>query len=286
MIGHLTPSRHRIRPFELHRPETVDEAAGLLATLGDDALAMAGGVDVVNWLKDGLAVPHIVDLQGVAGLDDIDTDDGVVRLGALVTHRRLERSPEVEAAVPGLSATWGELGNVRIRMAGTVVGNLVAGAAHYDAAPVLLTLDARAVLADGARIPLDQLPARGSGRPPALVTAVELPAQEGQRIAYNRELKPAVTVAVALRRTDEGFAARVSVGCALPAAAAAAVDLAGLSTPGDVAAAADEVARAAVGSLPPFVSDHRGSAAYRRQVAGVLAARELRGLARSMDAQA
>lgn len=275
MIGYIPPSRHRIHPFILHRPERVDEAAGLLTDLGDGALAMAGGVDVVNWLKAGTRITDLVDLHGIDALRGISEHGGAVRVGALVTHREFERSRAVDSAARGLVETWSRLGNVRIRTAGTVVGNLVAAAAHYDAPPILLALGAEAVLADGTRVTVEELPAR----PAALVTAIDLPVRPGQHVAYNRDLKPAITVAVALHRVGDGLAARIAVGCALPAAAAATVDLGGAAEAEEVSAVAEQATRAALESMPTFDTDHRASAGYRLRTAHVLATRELRRLA-------
>ena len=55
--------------FELHRPETIDEALDLLDALGDDAIAMHGGTELLLLLKLGLAeYGHIVDLKRIPEL--------------------------------------------------------------------------------------------------------------------------------------------------------------------------------------------------------------------------
>ena len=49
--------------FAYHRPETVDDAVKLLADLGDDARALAGGHSLIPMMKLRLAAPsHLVDL--------------------------------------------------------------------------------------------------------------------------------------------------------------------------------------------------------------------------------
>ena len=53
--------------FAYHRPSSVQEAVGLLAQLGDDARAIAGGHSLIPMMKLRLATPaHLVDLGGVS----------------------------------------------------------------------------------------------------------------------------------------------------------------------------------------------------------------------------
>ena len=54
--------------FEYHRPTTLDEALGLLATLGDDAKVLAGGQSLIPMMKLRFASPaHLVDINRIDG---------------------------------------------------------------------------------------------------------------------------------------------------------------------------------------------------------------------------
>ena len=77
-----------------HRPTTVGEALHLLAT--GDRVALAGGVHVQH---DGGAPPReVVDLQAV-GLDSIDSDGTMVRLGAMVRLQALADTADLPETV-------------------------------------------------------------------------------------------------------------------------------------------------------------------------------------------
>jgi carbon-monoxide dehydrogenase medium subunit len=127
-------------PFAYHRPGTVEEAARLLAELGDEAKVIAGGQSLVPLLNFRLAQPeHLVDINRVAGLDRLDIGAGGVEIGATVRHARLLRSPELAAAHPLLVEATGWIAHGVIRNRGTVCGSL----AHADPAaelPAVLAL--------------------------------------------------------------------------------------------------------------------------------------------------
>ena len=71
-------------PFRYERPETVEEAAALLAEHGDEAKVLAGGQSLVPALNFRLLRPSVlVDVNRVAGLDRIDGD----RVGSVILCR-------------------------------------------------------------------------------------------------------------------------------------------------------------------------------------------------------
>jgi carbon-monoxide dehydrogenase medium subunit len=127
-------------PFVYHRPESVENATRLLAELGDEAKVVAGGQSLVPLLNFRLAAPaHLVDVNGIAGLDWLDPADGAVDVGATVRHSRLLREPEVAAAHPLLVEATAWIAHPVIRNRGTVCGSL----AHADPAaelPAVLAL--------------------------------------------------------------------------------------------------------------------------------------------------
>jgi CO/xanthine dehydrogenase FAD-binding subunit len=127
-------------PFVYHRPTSVEEATRLLAALGDEAKVVAGGQSLVPLLNFRLAAPaHLVDINGITGLDGLDRADGAVDVGATVRHSRLLREREVAAAHPLLVEATGWIAHPVIRNRGTVCGSL----AHADPAaelPAVLAL--------------------------------------------------------------------------------------------------------------------------------------------------
>lgn len=84
--------------FRYLDPTTVDEAVAVLAEHGGDAKVLAGGQSLVPMLSMRLAYPsHLVDVNGIAGLDYIRWDDGGVAIGALTRLATAEQSAELRA---------------------------------------------------------------------------------------------------------------------------------------------------------------------------------------------
>jgi aerobic carbon-monoxide dehydrogenase medium subunit len=123
--------------FRYHRPGTVEEALDVLGGLGADAKVLAGGQSLVPLMSMRLAAPaHLVDVNHVPGLDTVEVDERVVRVGALVRHSALEHHEGAYGAVP--------LPTIRNR--GTTVGSLVHGDPAAELPAVLLLLDGAVTL--------------------------------------------------------------------------------------------------------------------------------------------
>lgn len=131
------------------RPSSLQEAVEELDD--DEALLLAGGVSVVLLMNTGLLAPRkLVTLSRIGGIRGVEESDGEIRLGAMTTHEALARDPVLRSAVPCAGDVFGHIGNVRVRAWGTIGGNL----AHADPAqdpPVLLAALDAAVVAIGPR---------------------------------------------------------------------------------------------------------------------------------------
>src|SRR4029079_13861120 len=102
------PGRMPVIPgsFAYHRPTSVKEAISLLAQLGDDGRALAGGHSLIPMMKLRLATPaHLVDLAGIAELKGVRTDGNDVVIGAMVTQHELGASQLLTDKVPLLRET-------------------------------------------------------------------------------------------------------------------------------------------------------------------------------------
>jgi aerobic carbon-monoxide dehydrogenase medium subunit len=133
--------------IEIVEPRSIDEAVGALSQHGDDAKVIAGGTALVLMLKNRLISPeYLVSLGQVSGLDGIRYEPGVgLRLGALATIRQAETSAIVREHFPTLAETFGKVANVRVRHAATVGGNMSEADYASDPPCVLVALRARAV---------------------------------------------------------------------------------------------------------------------------------------------
>jgi len=118
-------------PFVHHAPRSVDEAVAVLGEVGHDGKVLAGGQSLIPVLNMRLANPgHLVDVNGVAGLDAVHVTDAAVRVGALVRHAGLERHDGAFAALPLLRQAVRNVAHPAIRNRGTTVGSI----AHADPA--------------------------------------------------------------------------------------------------------------------------------------------------------
>lgn len=111
--------------FAFATPTTLEEAVGLLAE-NDDARLMAGGVDLVHEMKQGIRTPSlVVHLARVEGLDRIDLDGGRLVIGALAKVGELETNALVAGHAPLLGQAAREVATPQLRTMGTVAGNIL-----------------------------------------------------------------------------------------------------------------------------------------------------------------
>jgi 4-hydroxybenzoyl-CoA reductase subunit beta len=115
----------RLPPFEYHRPGTVEEAVRLLDELGESALPVSGGTDVVPNMKHGLHQPgHLVSLRHMEELRGVAVRDGELVIGAGETLAALAAHPLIAEHAPALAAAAGQVAGPQLRNMGTLGGNL------------------------------------------------------------------------------------------------------------------------------------------------------------------
>lgn len=278
-----------MRRFQVVEPDSLEAAIAALET-NPDARPIAGGTALLVLVKQGVYLPTIfVNLRKISGLAGIAFDPRRgLRIGALATIGEIERHRVVREQYPLLAEACHAVANVRIRNLATIGGNLAHADAQSDPPGALVALDARVELRgpEGVReLVLGEFlrgayeTAIGSAE---LVTAILVPVREaGWRSAYLRfttrssEDRPAVGFA-ALTRFEAGRCAeaRLVVGAATPAPVRLTEAENHVRGRPLEPALLLEVGRIVERSIEP-VDDVRGSAAYKRRVAGVLAERAL-----------
>jgi aerobic carbon-monoxide dehydrogenase medium subunit len=244
-------------------PASLDEAIALRAEHGDGATVVAGGTFVGILMNQGFLEPQaLLSLGGVEELRGIDAD-GELRLGAMTTHRAVERSAVVRERWPALARAFELVASPRVRNQATVGGVLADADYASDPPAMLAALDARAVLRSprGERaVSIGEL-IRGYYEtciePDELLTEVRVPPQP-ERAVYrkfrSRSSEDRPCAAVAAVRGEAGL--RVVVG----AVAEVPQDFPELCE-----GEPEEVAAAYAERIEPL-SDARGSAGYRRRV--------------------
>ncbi len=196
-----------LRPFRLEEPESVKEASEALARYGDSAKVYAGGTELLLAMKEGLVhFECLVNVKKIPGLDRITQANGSLRLGALSTHRQLERSGTLQEKLPVLVEMERNVANLRVREVGTIGGNLTFAEPHADPGTLLLALDATVVVqkAGGSRdIPMAEF----------FVDAYEAAVEEDEIVTEVVVPLPAAGAAVRYRKF--GYLERPSAGVAL-----------------------------------------------------------------------
>ncbi len=255
--------------FTYHRAHSVTGAVELLGELGEEAKIIAGGQSLVAMMNFRLARPeHLVDITYLEGLSGIRRDGDALRIGALATHRAVERA--------GLGAEFGVLsgamrwvGHLPIRTRGTVGGSLAHADATAEWCVLAVLLDARIVAeGPGGRREI----AAGDFFLGPFTTALA-PDEMVVEVVFGRRARRAALTEYADRRGDFAI---VASAVDLDAPGGPAVTLGGIAPvpvtvrPSATGAAAvgDEVAAAVTLRDEPGISAH-----YRRGLVRTLTAR-------------
>ena len=142
-------------PFEYYAPLELQEALDLLERYGDEAKILAGGQSLMPLINLRLARPRvIIDINRLCNLDLISTaPDGGLTIGALARQRTLERSTIIQEQNPMLAAAMPLIGHFQIRNRGTIGGSLVHADPAAELPAVSLLLDGEFLLSSksGAR---------------------------------------------------------------------------------------------------------------------------------------
>lgn len=274
--------------FDYVRAETIAHAAEILARAGGDGKVLAGGQSLMPMINFRLVKPSVlVDINHIAGLDEIALADGRLTLGALVRHRMTAEDPLVERHAPVLHHAMKHVAHLTVRNRGTFCGSVC----HADPAAEMPMM---ALLLDGL---IHIASARGRRTVPArdffvgsLVTALEpdemvtaiavdaLPPGAGwgfEEFARRHGDYALASVAVVLERQG-GVARNVRVATMGVGEMPARMD----SVEGALEGSAldDRAIDGAVALLRAAVSpnsDLNASADYRRHLVGALARRAL-----------
>lgn len=134
-----------MKDFEYFSPKTVEEALSLLSQYKGEAKIIAGGQSMLVVMRQGLLAPeYVVDIKGITALDYMTYEEREgLRIGALTTHRAIEKSPLIQKHFRVLSEMERNLATIQTRNWGTIGGNLCHGDPAGDPAPVLIALDAK-----------------------------------------------------------------------------------------------------------------------------------------------
>lgn len=285
---------------QYYMPKTVDEALGRLREHDGRARVVGGGTDLILEMQQGRkpAVEAMVDVTAIADLTQIQEQDGMIAIGAGVTHTEIVKSELIARQATCLVESCGVIGGPQVRNVATLGGNVAHALPAADGTTALVVLDAEAEVAraDG-RVwrPILRL-FKGPGisavdQSRELLTRFRFPTgAPGTGSAFKRIMRPqgvalpilACAVWVRIDEQDSGTAsgdcvveeARICIGPVRPVptrARQAEQALQGHT----LAAALDDVVGEAQAEFTPRTSKHRATAEYRVEMIEVLLRRAL-----------
>mgnify|MGYP000283049739 CR=1 FL=1 len=270
------------------RPQSIEDAVGLLDGSDGTAAILAGGSDLLVRMKGGFVEPDlIVDIKAIDGLDEIrETAEGF-SIGAAVPCALMGENAALTKAWPGVVEAARLIGSKQVQGRCTIAGNLCNASPAADSVPALVAADARAsIVGPGGRrtVAVEAVPT-GPGKTSLakgeIVEAILLgkrPPRSGDaylRFIPRTEMDIAVVSAgVSLTLDEDGTvtSARVALGAVAPTVLLveeAAGALIGTKADADTLEALAGACSAACRSI----DDKRGTVEFRTKVAGVMARR-------------
>ena len=276
--------------MQYHAPDSFDDAVSIAVSTDGVTRFLAGGTDVLVQLRADIVTPDVViDVKKIAGVHDIEREDGGWRIGIAVSGAEMSEHPELHHEWPGIVEAMDLVGSTQIQGRATLVGNLCNGSPAADSVPAMIASAARVTITgpDGDRmVAVEDVPT-GPGRTclekGEMISAVHIPARgENGGDAYLRFI-PRTEMDIAVvgcganihRDGDVITEARISLGAVAPTALL--VEEAANAIVGTTLddTAIDALMAAASAACNP-INDKRGTIEFRTHVAGVLAKRAVR----------
>lgn len=256
-------------PFHLIRPRTLDEA---LESISEDKVPYCGGTELLLAMRAGLHRPAaLVDLKRLPELNGVRRDNDVVVIGAGERHIDLSHDATVRGVLPMFAKVEAAVGNARVRVQGSIGGNLCFAEPKSDVATALVAYGAEVSLAGPAgvrRLPVSEFvagPYWADKEPDELLVDIRVPVPDpGTRAVYLKyQVTERPTVGVALVHDPRAGLCRLVIG-----AVGEVQTLWTFGEPGEIQP--DSVAA----ELDP-TPDLAGSDRYKRHVAAVFVRRAL-----------
>ena len=281
-----------MKDFQYLAPRRLDEAAALMAEHAGSAQLLAGGTDLLIFMRNGRKSPDVViDAKKIPELTRLQLDAGRLTIGAAVSCRTVWEHQEISEKFPALADAATLIGGIQIQGRATFGGNLCNAAPSADTVPPVIVYGATAHIASARgerQAPVEEIctgPGLTSLAPDEILVSLTIPAPQANsgaaflRFIPRNEMDIAVANAAArvdLDETGETIkAARIAIGAVAPVplyVEAAGAALAGKPVNEESIADAARIARDA--STP--INDMRGTVEHRKQLVEVLTARALR----------
>lgn len=280
-----------IRPlsrFAYRSPASLDEAISLLGEHGDRARVLAGGTDLLVWMKKQAVVPDvIVDIGRISRLSFIQVREEGICIGGATPLNKIKSSRDVQNRAPLLVEAIGKLACHPLRNRATLGGNLCSASPAADSAPPLLVLNSTVKL-EGPRgersFPLSTFflgPGQTLKRPDEILTEVIIPHRSGESAFVKLGRRKGLTLSVVSAAVFCGIVGNkfkevsVALGAVAPIPFLSKKVGPALKDQGVDSEQIEHAAELIKSEISP-ITDVRASAEYRREMAGVMVRKALR----------
>jgi len=278
------------KAFEYLAPATLADALKALHLYGEGARMLAGGQSLIPLMKlRFLEIENVIDLRRIAELRGIEEQGKEIRCGAMVRHSEIERSALIGSRIPLLREAAVEIADVQVRNRGTLGGALCQADPAGDWAVACLALEARmrCVGPQGERV----IPALAFFKdtyttalaPDEILTDVFFPVPPAGSVGVYVKIRKRsgdfaiASAALQLTIGADGRCEKAGVGIGgvapTPVAPRRIAAFVAGKTPCD---AVFQEACAMLGAYLDPIDDLRGSADYKRSIAGVALERAFR----------
>jgi carbon-monoxide dehydrogenase medium subunit len=289
-----------IKDFEYFAPKTLTEALTLIDKYRDEGKIIGGGQSLLILMRQGLVAPkYLISIKGLSELSYIkDTKEGL-KIGALTTHRAIEKSPLIKKKFSVLAEMEQRLASIQTRNWGTIGGNLCHADPAGDPMPVLIALKATLTttsLKGERNMPVEDFSLdyfETALQPGELLTEIQVPAPPPRTgtayTKFNIIESDLATVGVAVSVTlgpGDGVCQdiRITLGASAPTPMRAKKAEAVLKGKRITDALLKEAGKAASTEAEP-ISDIQASEEYRRELVKILVGRVAKeALARAKSA--
>jgi CO/xanthine dehydrogenase FAD-binding subunit len=277
--------------FEYVAPEKLADAAALMAKHAGSAQMMAGGTDLLIFMRVGRTSPQVViDAKKIPELTQLELSGNKLTIGASVSCRTIWENAEIAEKFPALIDATSLVGGIQIQGRASIGGNLCNAAPSADTVPAIIAYGATAHIINGSgsrEVPVEEIctgPGQTSLADDEILVNLTIPLPpQGASAKFLRFIpRNEMDIAVAnvgsyveLDLAANTFkSARIAIGAVAPKplfVEAAGASLAGKAI-GDEAIA--EAARIARDAATP-INDMRGTIEHRKQLVEVLTKRTL-----------
>lgn len=279
--------------MDYFEPKNVPEALSTLAREGENAKVIAGGTDVLVDMKFKEDPGCLVNIKRIPGLNFIRENGNSLLIGPMTTIREIETNNLVRERFSALWDAAHQFASLQIRNTATIGGNICRASPSGEVLAPLLVLGAKVRMAfeDGEKSALlDSFflaPGKTLLGSRGILTAIEIPypAERTRSLYLKHAVRGAMDIAIvgvailATRGSDDKHFSDVRIGLGAVAPTPIRVQRAeaiAQEKPFNQKQVQDAAKEAAAESNP--ITDHRGSAEYRRWIVEALTQKGLTAL--------